>query len=593
MSPAESSRSRKVLVLGHDTRAFLAVVRSLGRQGLEVHVGWCDPRAAAARSRYVGTVHEIPPASLQRFDWRDRLLEILEREHFDLVIPCNDPSILPLQLRQQDFAPFLGSIYLLDDLAFRTAFDKLESYELAKSLGIPVPRRVRASCPEDARSALSSFSLPVLVKPRASFTADRLAQKHQVRWARSPQELESLVQALLPWGDVAIEERISGRGAGVEVMAYQGQVLAAFQHLRIHEPPSGGGSSYRCSAALQPELLRATQKFLEALRYTGVAMLEFKVDPERGIWAFIEINARFWGSLPLALAAGVDFPYYLYQMWVEGKRDFPRGYRTGVYCRNLVNDVLWMKKNWQADRGDPAITSVPRWRMPAELARLVTLRERSDTFVLDDPWPGVAELGNGVGRVTRLMLSRLRGRRYRQKRVREALRRAGRVVFVCKGNICRSPFAQRLAERVFPSHVHVGSCGYLPQPGRTCPSAAIHVADEMGIDLRPHRSEVLSTEVLRNADVIFVFDEDNHRTLRDRYAWVMPKVHYLGILSDHPATAIRDPGGGSLADFRIAYETIRQSVMSASRSIPRSAGHSPAHNASPLTCTWQRPGTRR
>jgi protein-tyrosine-phosphatase/predicted ATP-grasp superfamily ATP-dependent carboligase len=564
MSPMERARSRKALVLGKDTRAFLSVVRSLGRQGIEVHAGWCDARAAAAQSRYIGRIHEIPPPSLREFAWRDHLLEILGREGFDLVIPCNDPSILPLQLHRKDFAPFLASIYLLDERAFEIVFDKLESYELARTLGITVPRRIRASRLEDLPSALASFSLPVLVKPRASFTPDRLASKHHVRWARSPEQLQSLVQALLPWGDVAVEESVSGRGVGVEVLAHEGRLLVAFQHVRVHEPPSGGGSSYRRSSELHPELLRATQQFLGALRYTGVAMMEFKVDPESGTWAFIEINARFWGSLPLALAAGVDFPYYLYQMWVEGKRDFPRGYRQGVYCRNLANDVRWMKQNWTS-------------RMPADLGRLVTLREHSDTFVRDDPWPGLAELWNAVqhvGRVvdrklTRLALAWPQVRRHRRKKLREALQAASRVLFVCKGNICRSPFAHRLAERAFPSHVRVGSAGYHPEPGRSCPAEAVHVAAEMGIDLRPHRSQVLSATMLRDADVIFVFDEDNYRTLRERYAWVMPRVHFLGVLRDHRTAIIRDPDGASPHDFRVAYQAIRHSVMLASRSTPR------------------------
>lgn len=563
-------RSGKVLVLGHDTRAFLGVVRSLGRAGLEVHAGWCDPQVAAAGSRYLHARHEIPRPSLQDGRWRDHLMTLLEREDFDLVIPCNDPAILPLQLEREHFVRFAESIYLLDERPFRIAFDKLESYELARGLGIAVPRRVRVSCLEDLPPARSSFSFPVLVKPRASFTPDRLSGKHHVRWARSPDELDAQVRALLPWGDVAVEERVHGRGAGVEVLAHRGHVLAAFQHVRVHEPPSGGGSSYRRSEALDPELFDATQRFLEALGYTGVAMLEFKVDPERpSCWAFIEINGRFWGSLPLALAAGVDFPYYLYQMWVEGKRDFPRHYRAGVYCRNLVHDAVWMKRTWHADRHDPAVDAVPRWRLPAELFRLVTLREHSDTFVLDDPWPGFLELWSGVRRLVRIVgqalpgrpLSRRARRPQRAAMAHHALRQARRVLFVCKGNIYRSPFAQHLAERVCPPHLEIASAGFHPEPGRACPPEATHVAAEIGIDLRSHRSRVLSGEMLRDADVVFIFDDDNYRALRERYPWVLPKVHFLGILGDHPTVIIRDPTAGNPADVRRAYDAVRRSVI--------------------------------
>ena len=61
---------------------------------------------------------------------------------------------------------------------------------------------------------------------------------------------------------------------------------------------------------------------MRALRYTGVAMVEFKVNAKTGEFVLIEINGRFWGSLPLAVAAGANFPLWLYQMWVENREDF-------------------------------------------------------------------------------------------------------------------------------------------------------------------------------------------------------------------------------------------------------------------------------
>lgn len=580
MSPAETRPSRRVLVLGNDTRAFLSVIRSLGRQGLDVHVGWCDPRSPAARSRYVSQVHEIPPPSPKTVEWRDRLREILGRENFDLVIPCNDPSILPLQRCREELDPFCRSIYLLDDVAFRIAFDKLASYDLAKSLGLSVARHIRLSCLAELPAALPSLTWPVVVKPRTSFTPDRLGRKHHVRLAHSPDELERRVQELLPWGELALEECFTGHGVGVEVLAYQGQVLVPFQHVRLHEPPTGGGSSYRRSTELHPELFEATTTFLHALRYTGVAMMEFKLNPDTGQWVFIEINGRFWGSLPLALAAGVDFPYYLYQMWVEGRRHFPRAYRTGVSCRNLVKDLDWITKRWLTTGHDPPFATLSRRRPPLGLVELLTLREHSDTFVFDDPRPGFVELrqlGRPLTRsvakiATRLLYSRPRLWRHRTTRTRQALQHARRLLFVCKGNICRGAFADHLARTVFPSRLHVASCGYHDEPGRRCPAEAVHAAGELGVDLRPHRSRVLTPAMLEDADIVFVFDEDNLVTLRERYPWAMPKVHLLGVLGDRDTAIIRDPYGGTPTEFRVAFEAIRRSVTAALRWLPAGAG---------------------
>lgn len=79
-----------MLVLGHDTRAFLSVVRSLGRAGIGVHVPWFEPSGPAPRSRYVVRRHEIPPYRSGENEWKDALAELMRRERFDLVIPCGE-----------------------------------------------------------------------------------------------------------------------------------------------------------------------------------------------------------------------------------------------------------------------------------------------------------------------------------------------------------------------------------------------------------------------------------------------------------------------------------------------------------------------
>jgi predicted ATP-grasp superfamily ATP-dependent carboligase len=387
----------KVLVLGSDTRGFLAVVRSLGRYGLRVHVAWCPPESPALRSRYIARVHTLPPYDGRDTRWLDTLIHLLRRERFDLVIPCDDPTLLPLQLHRAALEPH-GPIYLLSDDAFDVTASKVRTSALARELGIPVPRGVVVDRVEAAEHVRSQFQLPVVLKPHRSYGVDDLSRKRLVRTAASDEELRPLLEALLRHGPVQVQEHVCGVGVGVELLAHAGNVLVAFQHLRVHEPPAGGGSSYRKSVALDQELLGAAGALVGALGYTGVAMVEFKVDAGTGRWVLIEINGRFWGSLPLAVAAGADFPRYLYQLLVEGRREFPRVYRVGLYARNWLKDAAWLRANFAASRSDPCLATVPPWRIAGELAHVLTLRERSDTLVLDDPAPAFAEIGAAVRR---------------------------------------------------------------------------------------------------------------------------------------------------------------------------------------------------
>jgi predicted ATP-grasp superfamily ATP-dependent carboligase len=80
------------------------------------------------------------------------------------------------------------------------------------------------------------------------------------------------------------------------------------------------------------------QAITVALEYTGLAMFEFKVNAS-GNWILLEVNARPWGSMPLPVALGVDFPYRWYRLLTAGEEEPAVAYRTGVYGRNLLPDL--------------------------------------------------------------------------------------------------------------------------------------------------------------------------------------------------------------------------------------------------------------
>ncbi|MFO8007305.1 MAG: ATP-grasp domain-containing protein, partial [Candidatus Brocadiia bacterium] len=323
----------KVLVLGGDNRAFLAVVRSLGRQDIEVHAGWSPRPLSALRSRYLSRVHELPAYGEDQA-WLAGLTDLMDREQFDLVIPCDDPSVLLLQLHRREMEPH-GRCYLLPERAFEVAFDKASTHELARSLDIPVPAQVTVEPGGEAAETLGRLHFPVVVKAPVSCSPENLYYRQRARTARTPEQAARAIGQSPVSGPLLVQEHFPGRGMGVEVLVHEGRPLMAFQHERIHEPIRGGGSTYRRSVPLSPSLMEAVEQLVGALDYSGVLMAEFRVQPRTGWWVLLELNARFWGSLPLAVAAGADFPFCLYEMLVEGRRDFESGYKTGLYCRNV------------------------------------------------------------------------------------------------------------------------------------------------------------------------------------------------------------------------------------------------------------------
>ncbi len=471
---------RKALVLGDDVRAFIGVVRSLGRGNVEVHIGWQPTDSLVRHSRYVHRAHALPAYSPDDDCWKAALIDLMQREAFDLVMPCSDPAQIPLQTHRRELEPF-GRIYLLDDPVFRTVSDKFAVNALARAAGVRVPRERLVRHRAEAEEIGAFFQLPVVLKPRASHDPRRVGRRQEVRKVYHWQELDRQLAEMLASGPVAVQENFIGQGVGVELLLNRGAPLLEFQHVRLHEPLLGGGSCYRQGVPVTAALREAALAILGPLQYTGVAMVEFKVNPVTGDWVFIEVNGRFWGSLPLAVASGADFPRALFELLVEGRTEFPQQPRSGLCCRNWSGDFQWQAANLAADRSDPTLATRPLRAVVGEtVVNLLRLRERSDTLTLDDPLPGLAEfsrlalgVARGVGRRCRRRACSFRSFAGDLPGTPGALASAHTVLFVCKGNICRSPFARSSRCRSALRGKYFGLPATTPAPTAQAPPARL------------------------------------------------------------------------------------------------------------------------
>jgi protein-tyrosine-phosphatase/predicted ATP-grasp superfamily ATP-dependent carboligase len=555
---SDRTRPGRVLVLGRETRAFLAVIRSLGRRGLEVHVGWCPPGSLALESRYVSRVHDLPAYSPTDDAWRDAFVALCRAEQFDLVIPTNDATVVPLQVHRAALEPH-ARIYLLAQDAFDVTFDKVRTYELAERAGVPLPRQLVLPMPV-APEAIGPDWFPLVLKPRTSYRLDDLQRKQVVRRVRRAEDLPRQLAAYGAEREIVVQQWVRGTGVGVEMLAADGDVLLAFQHMRVHERREGGADSYRVSQAVDPELREAAARMVRALRYTGVVMFEFRVDRTTGDWVLLEINGRFWASLPLCLYAGADFPWHLYQLVVHGRRSVPQHYRVGVTCRNWDLDLLWLDENRRAPGGE----RVPWTTLLREATSILRLRESSDTFVLDDPGPGLADLGRLArrfgNRIVRGLQALPAARRREAARAERALREARDVLFVCRGNICRSPFAEVVARAALDDGRRVTSAGLLPMADRPCEPEGVTAARELGIDLTAHRSRVVTDAMMRDAQAIFTFDAAVHDEVARRFPDARDRLYHLGVLAPSEPIDIGDPYGGTVAQYRETYARIRRAI---------------------------------
>jgi predicted ATP-grasp superfamily ATP-dependent carboligase len=186
------------------------------------------------------------------------------------------------------------------------------------------------------------------------------------------------------------QEFVDGEGMGYFALMCHGELRAEFAHRRIRDVhPTGSGSAVRVSVEPDPEVKAASLAILKSVRWHGVAMVEFR-QALGGPPVFMEVNGRFWNSLPLACYSGADFPAWLAELAEKGDIESKPRFRSGVVCRWLLGDF---RHAIEVLKGPPAGYPRPypgRWQT---MLSVVTPARGTyhDNFQWRDPLP---ELGD-------------------------------------------------------------------------------------------------------------------------------------------------------------------------------------------------------
>ena len=530
----------KALVLDALSSAGLETIQSLGRHGVIVHAS--SPSACLAfSSRYVVQRWEQPTGAPGGafLDW----LRQINAEHgYSLIVPSTECSLLPLANLQED-DPLRERIQLASRGSILTALDKWSTLELARSCGVPTP----PSCLHDSQSGFSApESFPVVLKATRSMIplGDGL-QQMQPFLAQNQSDWEQVLLSLLPVTPVIEQTFLTGHGVGIELLYRNGEMIWHFCHQRLHEGSGrgglGSGSSYRRSVSTSPKLLADATALLNRLRWHGVAMVEFLVTSE-GRYYLMEINPRLWGSLALAIDARMDFPWGLFLM-ATGQPVPPQpDYRVPYYTRALAQDTRWI---FECLRSRPmkGLANI------IGFGRVLTGCESWDHFDWGDlgvTAAGVRELlRNAVKSLTNRLRKRVDLRRVARvhrknlTRLRSRPQYCRQVLFLCHGNICRSPVAEQMARRALPGY-NFSSAGFHPKSGRPSPMHVQQAARSLGFDLSALRSHTVSTEMVEKADLIILMDERNLSDFNQQFPGALQKVFLLGMFLSPPGE-IRDP----------------------------------------------------
>ncbi|HEX8625050.1 MAG TPA: ATP-grasp domain-containing protein [Allosphingosinicella sp.] len=508
----------RVLLLGDDLRAFLAIARSLGRRGVEVHAAPSDFSSPALKSRYIAAAHRLPPYPLDPKAWESALARLLADYGFRKVIPTSDSGLF--MLRHHAEALGRERIGIANAAALEIFSDKANTRSLADNHGVAVARGRLLGVGEQAEDLAEELGLPLVLKPRTSYVLGDIATKRSARVVHDLAELDRQLRSGA-WDGCVAESFFPGIGVGLSVLASDGRILFAYQHRRLNESSETGASTNRVSEPADPVLLAAARPLAEAARLDGVAMFEFRLDRRSGRHVLLEVNPRFWGSLPLAVAAGADFPALWWDVTLHDRGG--RGdYRAGIRKADLTGEFDRIVNRFEESSGLGRLRAAATGLATA--IGLLRARSTADSWAADDPEPWAEERRTLGARARQALRKRLPGRR-RRHRIRfedvarrmadRARGRALRLVVVGRDNVCRSAFGARLLRlRLAGLPVEIASAGYIPRRGEFPAVSTVAAAAEFGVHISRHSSKALSVADLERADALILLDDDTEWRLR-------------------------------------------------------------------------------
>ena len=365
-----------VIVTNGWTRISYNILRSLGRRGLRVGLGVDSRSGMSVYSRYNSKTLYQPSFQKDGKGFIASVKQAILTYRPSVYIPADD-DIFIVAKHIDEFKDLPGNIPIASTETLNLLDNKNEASELAKSLDIPVPETIKPGDEKEIEAFSHEYGTPVVLKISHSSAALGVFYLHKDNLLSSLQEI--MKNNGINFGDFIVQRFVRGTGYGVSMLFDHGEMKAKFTHKRLREKLFTGGPSTLRESVKNPLLEEWAERLLKPVGFHGVVMVEFKYNEQSKNGWFIEVNPRFWGSLALAVHSGVDFPFMLYKMAVDGNIAPVLDYKTGIRVRWLFGDLLALKNLFMSTKILPGLKDI--------FARA----DGYDDFYPDDPIPFAAE----------------------------------------------------------------------------------------------------------------------------------------------------------------------------------------------------------
>ena len=401
MASRSGSGESALIPTGPELKSY-GIMRSLHRRGIDTVVASPQTRLPHFASRYCSEQVHLPSPPRDIVGYKDALLEVARRPDVHTAYPVRECDAYVFARFREEFTEHL-SLVTPTLPTLERAHDRLQLAAQAAAADVPYAET-------RLLSEVTDWDERVVVKSRynlltGSYVHDypddtveevkrvtTLAPGDQPDAAelRTAMKHEPIVQSFVPQEKKHLYCALWDHG----------EPIGTYQHRQIRQNSwVGGGGVYRKSAYSQAVEDNAYD-LLSHLNWHGYACIEYVKDAETGEWKFLEINPRVWQSMPEAVRAGADFPYYYWLRTIGEQDRIDDSYETGIPCHIAYGELSHLLS---VRRDDSPFVERPSFaRTAAQIAASCVRHPRFDYLRLDDPklWlSGIREtLSSGVTR---------------------------------------------------------------------------------------------------------------------------------------------------------------------------------------------------
>jgi predicted ATP-grasp superfamily ATP-dependent carboligase len=307
-----------VLLTDGQERSSVAACHALRRAGYRVGAAGSVKPAAAHWSRACQERFDVADPRTEDARFAEEIAEIAARSGFEVVMPATDASILALSRHREAFDGEIDPGWPAPDVV-EAAMRKADLHEKATRVGLAPPETVLCETVEEARTAANSLGFPVILKPRSSIFEQNNKLQHRggvMVWDRATLE-QRLPEFGLP---CLLQRRDGGRLISFAGVFAEDRLLASVvSRYRRTWPPDAGSVSFSETVAAPAALSERVTDLLAEMEWEGIFELEL-IQSGPASFAAIDFNPRLYGSLALAVRAGVPLPT-IWCDWLLERKD--------------------------------------------------------------------------------------------------------------------------------------------------------------------------------------------------------------------------------------------------------------------------------